>query len=201
MDARSMVDQAKRGDPRAREWIVLQIEPRITSLANHYAWNTRKDKEDLLQDIWVVIFSALDDVDVSIGDPLAYLIQRAKWFILEERRRVWRKNIISEVPLEYVLQYETSLQLSRRSRNHGWSSLNYRIRSRSGLFDQIWGKQMIGQLRLALAKRPVQLEVLDGLISGEFPAELARERDCSEQNISYLISQIRRKYGEIFPAD
>ena len=58
----------------------------------HYARRTGEDADDLLQEAWLVFFEALASVDVAIGQPEHYLLQRTRWGVIDAVRRSRRRR-------------------------------------------------------------------------------------------------------------
>ena len=87
MQLSQVIEQARQGDGKAREHISELLRERVVRTAGHYASLTGMDREDLQQEMWVGMLIGLQQVDVSIGDPLYYLFLRGKWRLLEAIRR------------------------------------------------------------------------------------------------------------------
>jgi RNA polymerase sigma-70 factor (ECF subfamily) len=56
-------------------------------MAGYYARRCGEDADDLLQEAWVGLLEALPSLDVRIGCPRQYLIQRARWRLLDAIKR------------------------------------------------------------------------------------------------------------------
>lgn len=71
--------RARVGDTSAIDAVVHALRPRLSRLALHYARATGENPDDLLQEAWLGLLEALPGLDISIGSPEQYLIQRARW--------------------------------------------------------------------------------------------------------------------------
>lgn len=56
-------------------------------MAGYYARVTGEEAEDLAQEAWIGALSALDVLDVQVGDPDQHLLRRARWRLLDAVRR------------------------------------------------------------------------------------------------------------------
>ncbi len=89
------IELARRGDPAARHTLVDALRPRVTSMARHYARRTGEDPDDLLQEAWIGLFEALQEVDVKIGSPEQYLVRHARWRLLDAVKRARVRRCMS----------------------------------------------------------------------------------------------------------
>jgi RNA polymerase sigma-70 factor (ECF subfamily) len=55
-------------------------------MASHYARRSGEDADDLLQEAWLGLFEAVPEVDLAIGQPEQFLLQRARWRLLSAIR-------------------------------------------------------------------------------------------------------------------
>src|SRR5436309_9807678 len=83
----SCYERARSGDPAAIDRVVESLRPRLTRMAAHYARRCGEDPDDLLQEAWVGLLEALPSLDVRIGSPEQYLLQRARWRLLDWVKR------------------------------------------------------------------------------------------------------------------
>ena len=65
------------------EQLLLDLHARVTRMAEHYARCSRLDRDDLLQEAWLALLEAVDDFDPALGELTPYLIQRARWRMLD----------------------------------------------------------------------------------------------------------------------
>src|SRR5579862_5920424 len=87
-----VIRKARDGNAAAREQVSDLLRERVRRTAGHYAALTGMDRDDLQQEMWVGMLMGLQQVDVTIGDPLCYLFLRGKWRLLEAVRRSERER-------------------------------------------------------------------------------------------------------------
>src|SRR3954453_21458966 len=126
MSLNQVIERARQGNPAAREELSELLRERVLRTAGHYASLTGMDREDLQQEMWLGMLLGLQQVDVTIGDPLCYLFLRGKWRLLEAIRRSERERADSldngsAVPDRATFEEEVcsrwmALQLSARLR-------------------------------------------------------------------------------------
>jgi RNA polymerase sigma factor (sigma-70 family) len=162
-----VIERARQGDPAAREEVSNLLRDRVQRTAGHYASLTGMDREDLQQEMWLGMLMGLQQVDVSIGDPLCYLFLRGKWRLLEAIRRSDRERAES-------LEAGTS------------------VPDRQSFEDEICSRWMALQLRSRL--RGPQRDILAGLLQGYQQEELARSLGCTAANVSYHVRKIREGF-------
>src|SRR5436190_14364259 len=92
MSISQVIERARQGDEAARQQISEMLRERVVRTAGHYASLTGMDREDLQQEMWLGMMLGLQQVDVTIGDPLCYLFLRGKWRLLEAIRRSERER-------------------------------------------------------------------------------------------------------------
>src|SRR3712207_1876273 len=92
MSLSQIIERARQGDTVAREQISEMLRERVLRTAGHYASLTGMDRDDLQQEMLLGMLIGLQQVDVSIGDPLCYLFLRGKWRLLEAIRRSDRER-------------------------------------------------------------------------------------------------------------
>jgi len=125
------------------------------------------DREDLQQEMWLGLLQGLQEVDVTIGDPVCYLLKRGKWRLLEAIRRSERDRAES---------LDTGELLAARARFE----------------DEVTSRWLTGRLWSRL--REPQRAILDGLLKGYLQEELARSLGCTAANVSYHVRRIREGY-------
>ena len=162
-----VIEQARQGNAAAREQVSDLLRDRVVRTAGHYASLTGMDREDLQQEMWLGMLLGLQQVDVSIGDPLYYLFLRGKWRLLEAIRRSERERAESlesgaAVPDRTVFEEEVCSR---------WMALN-----------------LEGRLR------GPQRAILNGLLQGHLQEELAQSLGCTAANVSYHVRKIREGY-------
>src|SRR3954462_750725 len=92
MSLTQVIERARAGEATAREELSDLLGERVLRTARHYAGLTGMDREDLQQEMWLGMLMGLEQVDVTIGDPLCYLFLRGKWRLLEAIRRSERER-------------------------------------------------------------------------------------------------------------
>ena len=162
-------ERARDGDPSATIDVVRALHPRLARMAAFYARRCGEDTDDLLQEAWVGLLEALPNLDPRIGNPAGYLIQRARWRLLDavKRERVRRCSRIDG---------ETADRTDNPSGEYGPAS--------ACVLD------FIG--RLSATQRDVLKCLLDGLTW----REAAMALNCTSANIAYHVRRIRRQYEE-----
>ena len=98
------IARAKEGDPSAMATLVELLHPRMVRMAAYYARCSREDQDDLLQEAWVGLLKALPALDLHIGSPEQYLIQYARWRLLDaiKRARLRRCDPIDDTLAEQL---------------------------------------------------------------------------------------------------
>lgn len=66
---RNYLLRAHQGDRAATDEVVDALYPRLQRMAAHFARHSPEAADDLLQEAWVGVLTALPEVDISIGDP------------------------------------------------------------------------------------------------------------------------------------
>ena len=165
----SCYERARGGDPAAIDRVVESLRPRLTRMAAYYARCSGEDPDDLLQEAWVGLLEALPLLDLGIGSPDQYLIQRARWRLLDavKRQRVRRCMALEEDVVD---------------RRMGDAPENAVAAVCAWEFSRL------------LKTR--QRAVLDCLLAGLTWRETGHALGCTSANIAYHVRQIRRQYEE-----
>jgi RNA polymerase sigma factor (sigma-70 family) len=164
---RQLVLRAREGDAGAREQVSALLRERVVRTAGHYATLTGMDREDLQQEMWLGMLLGLQQVDVSIGDPLCYLFLRGKWRLLEAIRRSQREraeSLESGAPLIERPPFE----------------------------EEVFQRWLARELHARL--RGPQRAILAGLLQGHLQEEMAQTLGCTAANVSYHVRKIREGY-------
>jgi len=164
------IERARRGDAAARQTISDLLRERVLRTAGHYASLTGMDRDDLQQEMWLGMLIGLQQVDVTIGDPLCYLFLRGKWRLLEAIRRSERERA---EPLD----------------------AGDCLPERGSFEDEVHHRWITGQLGARL--RGPQREILNGLMQGYRQEELAQSLGCTAANVSYHVRKIREGYRSL----
>jgi len=161
------IERARDGDPLATKRVIESLRPRIRKMAMYYARCCGEDPDDLLQEAWVGLLEALPEVDLCIGSPEQYLIQHARWRMLDaiKRARVRRCAPLDEAPMHHVSHAEAVVAGACVS-------------------------EFAGQLK------EIQRAVLDCLLDGLTWREAGDALGCTSANVAYHVRQIRRRYEE-----
>ena len=167
MTITQMIERARQGDRGAREQISSLLKDRVVRTAGHYASLTGMDREYLQQEMWLGMLMGLQQVDVTIGDPLCYLFLRGKWRLLEAIRR------------------------SERERAESLESGAF-VPDRAVFEDEVHSRWVALQLHGRL--RGPQRAILAGLLEGYLQEELAQSLGCTAANVSYHVRKIREGY-------
>jgi RNA polymerase sigma factor (sigma-70 family) len=160
-------ERARGGDPSATEAVVTALRPRLASMAAYYARCSGEDPDDLLQEAWVGLLEALPQLDLGIGSPEHYLLQRARWRLLDavKRARVRRCSSLDEGAAERLAGPGIEMAMASAC-----------------------VCEFAGQLKAT------QRAVLSCLMAGLTWREAGRILGCTSANIAYHVRQIRRQY-------
>jgi RNA polymerase sigma-70 factor (ECF subfamily) len=168
-----LIQLSQAGHRDARRLLVSQLNPRVRSLARYYAFRSANEAEDLEQEIWIGVLSALQEVDLTIGDPVAYLMKHGRWRALEAVKRRHRHR-------------EEALESTET------------VDPQSGPESLAIGSALLDHLRLRLS--PAQQAVLEGRIAGLSGEEMAENIGCTPANVSYHLKRIREELHSLLAA-
>jgi RNA polymerase sigma factor (sigma-70 family) len=158
--------QAKLGDKHAVGELVEALRPRIGRMAAYYARCTGEESEDLLQEAWVGLLEALPSADLSIGSTEQYLIQRARWRLLDA---VKRARIRRCVPLPETQSGAPCPRLA-------------------GTVESVWLSAFISNLN------ETQRAILQCLTTGMTWRETGDRLGFTSANVAYHVRRIRAEY-------
>ena len=164
---KSAFARAQRGEPAAVEAVVECLRPRLTRMASYYARCASENADDLLQEAWLGMLDALRELDIEIGSPEQYLIQRARWRLLDA---IKRGRVRRCLPLEEAAQETLA--------DPDW--------------DQAQGRAAVADFSRHL--KTTQFAVLECLLRGLTWREAGDHLGCSSANIAYHVRQIQRQY-------
>jgi RNA polymerase sigma factor (sigma-70 family) len=162
--------RAKAGDPSATAAVADALRCRLTRMAAYYGRRCQEDPDDLLQEAWVGLLEALRDVDPAIGSPEHYLVQRARWRMLDAVRRATLRRCL---PLDTVA--DSALPTM------AWT-------------DGASIESCVAEFSARL--NPTQQAVLQCLLIGQTWREAGGALGCTSANIAYHVRQIKRHYEE-----
>jgi RNA polymerase sigma-70 factor (ECF subfamily) len=161
------IERAIAGEREATDRLVAALRPRLARMAAYYARCSGEEADDLLQEAWVGLLEALPHLDVRIGSPDQYLIQRARWRLLDAIKRASVRRCL---PLEEEA-----------------------IDRLPGRIDET-ALELACAWEFAARLKPMQRAVLACLLSGLTWREAARALGCSAGNIAYHVRQLQRCY-------
>ena len=166
---KSAFARAQRGEAAAVAVVVERLRPRLTRMASYYARCASENADDLLQEAWLGLLDALRELDIEIGSPEQYLIQRARWRLLDaiKRGRVRRCLPLEEAACETLADPD---------------------------WDQAQGRAAVADFARHL--KATQVAVLECLLTGMTWREAGDRLGCSSANIAYHVRQIQRRYAE-----
>ncbi len=163
---KTIIRRAQQGDETARGELVSRLWPRLVSMARHYARCWREDYEDLLGEGWCAVFSALGETDVEIGQPEHFLLERARWRMLDYAK--WHRR--------------------RRSPSR---HEDHDPPAQTDVGVVVVERVLIAQLAEMLSD--TQRVVLMRLLDGETWREVAAALGSSSANVAYHVRQIRKR--------
>jgi RNA polymerase sigma-70 factor (ECF subfamily) len=137
-------------------------------MAYYYARCCGEDPDDLLQEAWVGFLDGLKEIDLTIGRPEQYLIQRARWRMLDTIKRAKVRRCAS---LEH-------------------DDINAPMTSHETAVAEACASEFADNLQTN------QRAVLDCLLDGLTWREAGNTLGCTSANIAYHVRQIRRRYEE-----
>ena len=167
---RALIDRAKRGDQAARDELALALWPRLLSMAKYYARAWQEDPDDLVGEGWCALFAALEDVDLDIGQPECFLIERARWRMLDYLK--WHRR--------------------RRDTDPEGEPV---CPSNGDLAGTVAGASMVTELAETLSE--TQRRILEGVLIGQTCREVATRLGCTGANVAYHVRKIREKWTEL----
>jgi RNA polymerase sigma factor (sigma-70 family) len=163
---RDLIILSSKGNHSAKRLLVLLLKPRVRKLARYYAYHSAHEAEDLEQEIWIGVLTALQEVDVNIGDPVAFLMKHGQWRALEAVKRLHR-------------HYEKAMEFTET-----WHPQHSPESS-------VMSSNLLDILKAGLT--PAQRMVLEGQLSGLSGEEMAESIGCTPANVSYHLRRIREK--------
>lgn len=165
----ALLAPARDGNREAKEAIVRSLRSRIAKMAAYYARCSGEDADDLLQEAWLGLLEALPELDLSIGTPEQYLIQRARWKLLDyvKRARVRRCASLDELPSEAMPHLRQDHEVTGA---------------------------MVSEFEQLLKSN--QRRVLKCLKDGLTWREAGDRLGCTSANIAYYVRQIKEQYRQ-----
>lgn len=161
--------RARVGDARATERIITALRPRVSRMAAYYG-RMGHSAADLEQEAWVEMVSAMRTIDLNVGVPEQYLLQRARWRVLDAIRRARR------TPMTYLDNGPTPESCLSRHDDHTQS-----------IVDDLMN-------RLEPTQRAVLRLLLDGFTWREAGAALG----FTSANVAYHVRRVRMTYDAMY---
>lgn len=158
--------RASAGEAAALRRVVDALRPRLVRMAAYYARCANENPDDLLQEAWVGLLEALPHLDTKIGSPEQYLIQRARWRLLDslKRARVRRCASLEDALLELAADDQEQAQA------------------------QACLSDFAGRLK------DTPRAVLECLLNDLTWREAGEVLGCTSANVAYHVRQIQRQY-------
>lgn len=175
MQLNTLVRRAKTGDHTARQLLAEHMRLRVERMAKYYASRSGEDFEDLLQEGWLTLFQALQEVDFRIGSPAHYLLKRAKWRMLDVIKSNKRRRHAPLVEMEEIFQAPHNA-------------------AREGLAGAACA-------RMETSLTDVQRTILLDLMEGYTWREVGARRGFSSANVAYHLKRIRETYTKVVGED
>jgi RNA polymerase sigma factor (sigma-70 family) len=163
--------RARAGHPIAVEAVMEALEPRLTRMAYYYGHRCQEDPDDLLQEARLGLLHALPELDIRIGSPDHYLIQRARWRLLDAIKRAQVRrcssldDTVGEDQVDPIACAVSDAAVARA-----------------------WTTEFTEQLQT------MQRLVLACLLRGLTWREAGEALGCTSANIAYHVRQIQRRY-------
>lgn len=150
-------------------------------MASYYARRSREDPDDLLQEAWLGLLEALRDLDTGIGSPEHYLVQHARWRLLDAVRRARLRRCDS---------------LDRSASDHDAAEADSGAGAPEATQRCLEFDTVSGIADFAAGLKATQRAVLHCLLAGLTWREAGHALGCSSANIAYHVRQIRRRYTD-----
>lgn len=146
-------------------------------MAAYYARCVREDADDLQQEAWVGLLEAMTQLDVTIGSPDQYLVQRARWRLLDFVKYTRLRRM---APLEAAAPAGGAFD---------------------DLPDEASGDVLLNRLLaddalddFARGLTATQRHIVTCLVRGYTWRETGLTLGCTSANVAYHVRQIRRAY-------
>jgi RNA polymerase sigma-70 factor (ECF subfamily) len=137
-------------------------------MSAHYARRCGEDPDDLLQEAWLGVLEALPRLDITIGQPDQYLLQHARWRVLDAVKRARVRRCL---PLE---DFRADALPAREA----------------PVGEAIMLKEFARTLKQS------QRAVLRCLLAGLTWREAGAALGCTSANVAYHMRHIRQRYNE-----
>jgi RNA polymerase sigma factor (sigma-70 family) len=161
--------RARVGDTRAIERIVAALRPRVSRMAAYYG-RLGYSAADLEQEAWAEMVTALRTIDLEIGVPEQYLLQRARWRVADAVRR-WRRR-----PTDSLGEVDGQYASLCHADDHS----------------QTFVDDLIARLE------PTQRAVMNLLLSGSTWREAGDALGFTSANVAYHVRRVRTTYLALY---
>jgi RNA polymerase sigma-70 factor (ECF subfamily) len=169
-----LLARAQSGDAAALTEMLEKLRPRVLKMAHFYARRCGEDADDLLQEAWLEILEELPRVDGTIGSPEQFLLQRARWRVLDTIKAARVRRCPS-------LDVEQSTL--------GSSAEDY---CTGEVVPDLASAMLLADFYSRLNQ--TQRLILSCLLHGLTWRETGQVLGCSSANIAYHVRHIRRHY-------
>jgi RNA polymerase sigma factor (sigma-70 family) len=154
-------------DSQTTDALLEELQLRVARMAQYYARASRLDRDDLQQEAWLALLEALRDFDPALGELRSFLIQRARWRMLDTVKYT-RVRICLSLPEEdgalgpVAHADETGAELAE----------------------------------FASLLSPLQQQILRCLLNGLTWRDTGAQLGFSSANVAYHVREIRRRYEQ-----
>jgi RNA polymerase sigma factor (sigma-70 family) len=146
--------------------VIAELQTRLARMADYYARCSRLDRDDLLQEAWLALLEALREFDPALGELAPYLMQRARWRMLDTVKR-------------------TRLRMC--------SSVHDAVADAGPVFLADDASVELDEFASLLS--PLQQRILRCLLSGLTWRDTGAQLGFSSANVAYHVREIRRRYA------
>jgi len=154
------------GAPEQLDTVIAGLQARMARMAAYYARCSRIDHEDLLQDAWLCVLEAHREFDAEAGSLQPWLINRARWRMLDviKHQRFRQCASFNEMEEDHAVEdFSTG--------------------------DGVESEEFITTLS------PIQQRILRCLMNGWTWRDTGEQLGCTSANVAYHIREIRNRYG------
>jgi RNA polymerase sigma factor (sigma-70 family) len=145
-----------------------EVQEHIGRMAGYYARLSRLDRDDLRQEAWLALLEALRDFDPARGELQPYLIERARWRMLDTVKYM-RVRACASLP--------DPLADPDRASAVGADDGNAEVDEFAALLS------------------PLQRQILRCLLNGLTWRDTGAQLGFSSANVAYHVREIRRRYA------
>lgn len=154
------------GSTTATHELLDELRPRVARMAGFYARASRLDRDDLQQEAWLALLEALREFDPALGELRPFLVQRARWRMLDTVKYTRVRACVSLSAADEPPAAAPS----------GSSSADVND--------------------FATLLNPLQQRILQCLLRGLTWRDAGAELGFSSANVAYHVREIRRRYEQ-----